>query len=420
MLTADHVRAFRRNGELKLSSWRGDARERAETLAASYLVIAEDQVGATRGELMEAFDDIPVGAREKRIADGLKKLVLDRCEFELNAPIDPPTLRQEVFELAAIRRSESEDLESFSREAVLEEVAAKHEVDAAEIERLLYADLKKAHRLLSFDPVSPETLMRLYDDGQLQGVLLKAEKVKVELECASPAAYRQLFRKLKFHRLLYSVEALEKGYRLTIEGPFAMFSSSTKYGLQLAMIVPAIRACQKWVIEATVRWGKDRSRVTFKAAGKLTKKTAQKAAAAIDESDEELLRQQLPDDVAKLLGKFEERFATGKSKWEPQLCGDLFHLPGVGVVVPDLLFTRSTDGITIYLEVLSFWSRSAVWKRVELVEKGLEAPVLFAVPSRLRVSEEVLPEDLPSALYVYKGVLSPKQIDDRLKDLAAR
>ncbi len=95
-------------------------------------------------------------------------------------------------------------------------------------------------------------------------------------------------------------------------------------------------------------------------------------------------------------------------------------LPGVGVCVPDLSFEHEEHGTRVHLEVLGYWSREAVWRRVELVEAGLSEAILFAVPSRLRVSEEVLGEDLPGALYVYKGSLLPSAVEARLDALAAR
>jgi hypothetical protein len=70
--------------------------------------------------------------------------------------------------------------------------------------------------------------------------------------------------------------------------------------------------------------------------------------------------------------------------------------------------------------VLGFWSRDAVWKRVELVQAGLPQKILFAVSSRLRVSEAVLDDDLPGALYVYKGAMSAAQIEKKLDALAER
>jgi uncharacterized protein len=49
-----------------------------------------------------------------------------------------------------------------------------------------------------------------------------------------------------------------------------------------------------------------------------------------------------------------------------------------------------------------------------LIEKGLPEKILFAVSERLRVSEDVLPDDANGALVVYKGTISPKVIAKRL------
>ena len=82
--------------------------------------------------------------------------------------------------------------------------------------------------------------------------------------------------------------------------------------------------------------------------------------------------------------------------------------------VPDLVFEHANVAAPVYLEVLGYWSRAAVWKRVELVEQGLAERIVFAASSRLRVSEEVLDDEASAALYVYKGTMSARAIARRL------
>ena len=73
---------------------------------------------------------------------------------------------------------------------------------------------------------------------------MSAVRVSATVRCATPAAYRELFNKLKFRRLLQSIHPADGGgYRIDIDGPMSLFSSGTKYGLALALILPAIRAC---------------------------------------------------------------------------------------------------------------------------------------------------------------------------------
>jgi predicted nuclease of restriction endonuclease-like RecB superfamily len=106
--------------------------------------------------------------------------------------------------------------------------------------------------------------------------------------------------------------------------------------------------------------------------------------------------------------------------------GAILELPGVGLSVPDLVFERRPTGKgrsapedRVYLEVMGYWSRDAVWKRVELVQAGLAQRVLFAVSAKLRVSEDVLEGDLPGALYVYKQTMSARSVLERLERLCA-
>ena len=108
-----------------------------------------------------------------------------------------------------------------------------------------------------------------------------------------------------------------------------------------------------------------------------------------------------------------------KTGWSLEVANDLLELPGVGLCVPDFVCIHALTGACVFIEVMGYWSRDAVWRRVELVQAGLSQPIIFAVSSRLRVSEEVLDADLPGQLYVYKGTMSPKAILERLEKLVS-
>jgi hypothetical protein len=67
---------------------------------------------------------------------------------------------------------------------------------------------------------------------------------------------------------------------------------------------------------------------------------------------------------------------------------------------------------------MGFWSRDAVWKRVELVERGLPYPIVFAVSKHLRVSEQALDAELPGALLVYSKVMSARAVLEKVDAVA--
>ncbi len=107
-------------------------------------------------------------------------------------------------------------------------------------------------------------LIDRYNVGLAQAVLLRSVLVKVEVRNERPARYRQLFRRLKFHRLLYRVEgSMRDGYVFQIDGPLSLFSATTKYGLQVAHFLPALLHCSDFRLEAELRWGPKREPRSF-------------------------------------------------------------------------------------------------------------------------------------------------------------
>jgi predicted nuclease of restriction endonuclease-like RecB superfamily len=407
MLTAELVRARRKNGELVIRPLGANERARALELATAYVALAREAVGRTRSELLESWAAVPVAPREKRLADGLKKLVEDAADFGAVAPVDPVELRSEVFLEASRERAGLEDGARFDRGALVERVAALRSLSPSELERSLYADLKGEQILLAPPPVRPDALVHDYDRGQAQAVLLRAVRVVADVDCRTPEASRALFRELKFRRLLHRIERRpDGGYRVEIDGPFSLFESVTKYGLELALVLPALERAGSLRLVADVRWGKERAPLVFR----------HEHVAPAEKAPPGSATAALRDDVRELVAAFE---ALG-SAWRVREARDVFDLPGIGVCVPDLVFERKGTGERVFFEALGFWSRDAVWKRVELVRSGLARPIVFAVSSRLRVSEAVLDDAEAAALYVYKGVMSARAVERKLEDSRTR
>jgi hypothetical protein len=398
VLTADLVRVSKRGTELSVRELPAKTRPRAVALAREYIALAEAHIGATRAELEEAMEAVEVSASERKLAAGLAKLVDDRLEFEVSASEDPRAVRAEVFLAASQARKALEEGCSFERGLVLAELAAARGLAVEALEKVMYADLRGAQVLTGFRRIEPEVLVSGYDLAQKQAVLLKAVDVVADVRCRDAYAYRALFRKLKFLRLLHRIEPrADGGYRIFIDGPFSLFTASTKYGLELALALPHLLSCDEHRIRATLRWGKERAPLTFELSGR----------GATKEHGESW---SLPDEVQVLL----ERLRELESPWEASISSDILEVSGQGLCVPDLRFVHRETGEVAYLEVMGYWSRDAVFKRVELAREGLTARVLFAVSSRLRVSEQVLGDDVPSELYVYKGVISPREVLSRL------
>lgn len=399
MLTADLVNARRRGDELHIIKLSEGARALALGLATDLLRVYRQGIGASREEIDGAAAQVPVDARAERLKAGLIKLLEDRCDWGAETALDPAALRDETFRAAARARAELSVGQRFDREQVLAEVASRLQLDWQALECSLYADLRGANLLVAFQDIDEPALVALYEKGQVQAVLLRAVRVRIGLRKAPVADARAIFRRLKFLGLLHTIVTTAGGYDVVIDGPLSLFESVTKYGVRMAQLVPLLELCPAWTLEAELRWGKERRPLTFRAEG-------ESGAVAEDPGEAE--------EIAAL----RRAFAAAPGGWWAARCNIVIDLPGTGLCVPDLVFRRGKT--KIYLESLGYWSREAVFRRVDLVERGIAEKVLFAVSSRLRVSEEVLDEGASSALYVYKGTMNARAIVERLEKLAAR
>jgi predicted nuclease of restriction endonuclease-like RecB superfamily len=403
VLTADLAHVRRRGDELRLVSIDARGRARIEALATAYREIARGAVGRARDDVEASFRAFEVPAVERRLAAAVLKLVRDGCVFEDATAEDAVVLRRELFHRASAARRAG----TFDRAALVEAIAHERATAVAAIEPGLYADRAGAQRLLAVEAAPPAQLAAGFELAQAQAVLLRAVKVTATVRARDAATYRRLFRQLKFLRLLPTIARLaEGGYRLEIDGPFSLFQAVTRYGLQLGLALPSIAECDLWTLDADVRWGAERRPARFRLEGR----AASPAPAGSGHEPR----------VSSALETFIAAFEKLGSEWRVERDAAVLDLPGVGLCVPDLAFER-TEGAhvaRVYLEVLGFWSREAVWRRVDLVRAGLPHRILFAVSRDLRVSEEVLQGISTAALYVYSRVLGARAVLERLEALA--
>src|SRR5947209_18098289 len=236
-------------------------------VAESLLLSFREGVGMTRGEIGVEIDEL-VGEGLATLAHrGLAKVLEDRAEFEVVADVPPETLREKVFSAAAEHRRSlrAEGLRAaFRRDAVLGSVAEELGLEPEKVAAALFADLKDENRMLRFEDLGAQRLIDRYNVALAQAVLLRSVLVTAEVRGEKPPRYRQLFRQLKFHRLLYRVQgSMAEGYVFHIDGPLSLFSATNKYGLQMALFLPTLLLCRDFRLDAELRWGPKRQPRTF-------------------------------------------------------------------------------------------------------------------------------------------------------------
>jgi uncharacterized protein len=357
-------------------------------------------IGAARDDLDAALDAAAVTARDRVAALGLRKVLEDRAEFETAEGIDPEALRRELFADAALAHKSLELRAEFDRDAVLAAAAARLSMTVEALEKGLYADLRGSEILQSFRPLPESAVIERYNLGLAQAILLRATRVTVRLEGEEAARYRDIFRAARFHQLLHTVHGdPTSGYTIELDGPFSLFDAVQRYGMRLALFLPSVLACASFQLQADVLWGKERQKLSF----------------AIDPTHGlTVASAREPAGVAPDLELFCEAFRRLDSAWSVTANERIFALPGEVVCVPDLVFTSRETGEEVFFEAFGFWSRAAVWKRVELLRKGFPARILLVVGKQLRVSEEVLSDEDAGEIYVYKRTISPREVLERL------
>jgi predicted nuclease of restriction endonuclease-like RecB superfamily len=361
-------------------------------VAESLLLIFREGVDMTRGEIESEIDEL-IGEGMATLAHrGLAKVLEDRAEFEVVADVPPETVRDKVFLAAAEQRRAlraAGHRAPFRREVVLDAVAKELGLEPERVAAVLFADLKDENRLLRFDDLDAQRLIDRYNVALAQAVLLRSVLVTAEVRNEKPARYRQLFRQLKFHRLLYRVQgSMAEGYSFQIDGPLSLFSATNKYGLQMALFLPTLLLCRDFRLDAELRWGPKREIRTFHL-----------------EASDGLVSHQAETGtyVPAEVGAFVERFRQVAPAWEVTEATELIELGREGMWVPDYRFVHRPTGTDVFVEILGFWKRSSVERLLRLLPGHGPARYVLAISDRLKVDEEAL-HDLAGPVLRFKEI----------------
>jgi len=349
--------------------------EVAEALCEAFQVAATER--ATRSELEETVDTVVEGRPRPKLTKGLAKLLFDRTQFEVAGQLAPAELRKIVFEHARTVGPLALEPGPFQRpvaQDVFEAVGEALGIAASEVSDTLYADLKQNQRIESFDARDADWLLHRYNVAQVQALLLRALELRVHLTDPTAARMRQLFRQVKFHRLLHRARRVDDTLEVVLDGPTSLFSQSTRYGMALANFFPALLLQPgPWHLEATILWtrGKHRKQLSLDHTCGLRSHYTPRGGYQTREQ-----------------AWFVERFDALDCGWELNEGKEPIPLGGKGVLFPD--FTLERAGQTAHLEILGFWRHDDLTRRIELIERYGPGNVVLAVSRKLRGSKEAL------------------------------
>ena len=376
-------------------------------IAAEAITCFAQTCNHTRGELRQRLQELEGDGTDYRIKRGLTHLLSSGfCTFEIISPLDPPNLRQRAFMLAAqTLHSPAATIKTLERLAVNLSQELERDVSAVQIGEGLYADRPDNQILTTFEAPTPEALLHRYNLSQVQGIFYKATHIVINAHRNDPGEYKLLFRYLKLFCLMAYIEGdADQGFTLKIDGPASVFSASTRYGLALAKLLPALLHVTRWSLSATLS-----SKDTY------TQKT-RTSQFSLD-SDCGLVSHYPPGKPydSMLEASFAKRWQKTKTDWKLEREIDLIPIPG-SVMIPDFRLVHP-DGRTLLLEIVGYWRPEYLRKKFSQVQKADRTDLILAISERLNLDKAGVDfRDTPARLVWFKDKLSPKSVLQVLED----
>ncbi len=390
----------RQNGE-EIIPKRLKIDQKTSELAIELINYFQSAVGKTQGVLERQLTDFEGDSTDYRVKRGLAYILKSSfCTFEVVSPLEPQMLRERVFSLAAKSVSSRE-----STQVTLSKVAdeltqeLEREVLLEQVRNGLYADLSENKILTVFDAPTAPDLINRYNLSQVQGVFYKASQLVLNAHRNVPGEYKLLFRYLKLFQLMAYIEGdADHGFTITIDGPTSLFNPSTRYGLAIAKLIPALLHVTKWSLSSILQT-RDAYTNTWKT-GRFTLN-----------SECGLVSHYPPGKPydSMLEASFADKWDALKSGWALEREVDLIPIPG-SVMIPDFRLVHS-DGRTFLLEIVGYWRPEYLQKKFSQVRRAGRDDLILAISERLNLEKAgVKLNDVPARIVWFKDKLLPKAV----------
>lgn len=401
MLTADLAQSWLRGGRTGPryieTTDEGYLRDAAELIR-----LFTDHEGRARQELAHALEEYVGLATDYKIMRGLIKLLMDRCTFETISPVDPIEIRRTLFLKARAVHPLIDD--ERLRAEVITATALELGCAVEAVLAGLYADLPAKQRLVEFERLSSGELLDLYNVAQAQALLYRCVEMHLSIEPQAAENYRELFAAIKAYRLIHTVKgSASKGYEVRLDGPVSMFHRSQKYGVQMAVFLPALLLCKGWTMRAEIAQKLGGGRPAF---FELNSRQTQLRSHYIPAAERESTAQQ----------KFYESWARFETEWTLEPSSEVIDL-GESAFIPDFRLSHP-DGHLFYLEILGFWTPQFLQDRLRELAHARIENFIIAAWDELRGSRDPLTR-IPPHTIVFKTRLDPITVELMLNAFVA-
>lgn len=314
-------------------------------LAEALTATARDAVGEGQGALEEALVALTPGGKDKKLGDGLVKLVLDRVEVDAPDPAAQPRRLEAQRRASEVLATLPPDSPLAAYEQALDQA---FQGELAGLRERLYADLpaRRVVKEVKLDDASG--LLHRYNLALAQSFLLYTEQVVVELHRPPLPELRRVLRQLRFCRLVAQIERVQDNLQMTIEGPGKVLGAGKRYGLLLAIFMGVLPILPKWRLTAQVTLPR-RPTAELVLDASLGLLSPHRGGSGY-----------VPEEIEATLHKLEgdETFEV-ETQPEPRPIGVS------GLLVPDLAFVERSSGRRVLIELFHTWHQHALEQRIQ-------------------------------------------------------
>ncbi|HIE50586.1 MAG TPA: DUF790 family protein [Armatimonadetes bacterium] len=372
-------------------------------VAQELIDLFASHVGRRWGELGEARSRYEADSPNYKVTRGLAKLLEERSEFALATELEPAELRARLFARAAQRYplvTTPDRMHSHTPAEVIREVAAEYQVSEEHLRAAMYADLEENRILHSFDPPTPKWLLDRYNVALAQAMLYRATRLEIWISRNLPTKYRKVFQFVKFFQLMHTVTGNHKdGYYILLDGPASIFRLSQKYGVQMALFLPALLLCDRWIMRAEIYLRG--MPYYFILADKDGLKSHYRDAQEFDSEVERV---------------FFRKFARQKTGgWRLERETAIINLKDT-VMIPDFAVVHA-DGRRALMEIVGFWTPEYLRRKLDKLRRAGRADMIVAVSEHLNCSEEDF-ADVPGEVLFFKTGIDVKAVIERAERCA--
>lgn len=368
--------------------------------AENLIRIFEDFEGKKRGELERELEDYIGNGTDYRVLRGFIKLLTDGSEFETASVAEPSEIRQKIFLEA--RKYQPVLPDSAAKAAILEKVSDELNADAELLVSNLYADLSANQKMIGFAPISPKDLLDRYNLAQAQALLYRCVEMKIRVAPDSTDNYRAIFGFIKRFGLIHSIRGnAANGYEIILTGAASLFHRSQKYGIQMAVFLPALLLCGGWKMTAEISQ-KQGGNVFYELESAQTKLNS----CYFDE----------PEYKNADIERLKKDWAKSATDWTLRENIEVIDL-GKTAFIPDFVLV-SPEGEKFYLDILGFWTPKSLKKRLEEFEPTNFQKFIFAASQELRGSRDEPLRTSPNVVF-YKTKLEPRILEETAESLIA-